>query len=233
MHIDSSIWCIRNTTVDKEGAWGQPCAAKMTRQENTVCWQKYWHIPWDGDNIMNGGLSATKKRHWHLLEQPDSHTINSHSVVPSVSNPLGSAGPRIDNFIVPLFLKCFPCVSFTWLYTITCAKLSVHSVLMTTKTTDGICYSTTTGDCSVLHFLWRCTQTSSNTEAFLSCHRGNNQSKFKVYWIPHCYTHLPAWPQHHGKPRPWSVEELMPPEAPLLFPAGCRKLVACPDSLPL
>lgn len=186
----------------------------------------------------SGGLSATQKRHWHLLEQPDSPIINSHSVVSSVSNPLGSVGPRTDNFIVPLFLKCFPCVSFTWLYTITCAKLSAHSVLMTTNhqwTRQWIVLvippPPVTAQCSISS--GRCTQTSSNTEAFLSCHRGNNQFKFKAYWIPRCYIHLPARPQHHGKPRPWSVEEMMPPEAPLLLPAGCRKHVACPASLPL
>lgn len=187
---------------------------------------------------MKWGLRATQKKHWHLLEQPDSCIINSHSVVPSVSNPTGISGTT-HNFIVPLFLKCFPCVSFKWLHTITSAKLSLHSVLMITnhqwtrqQIVLVITLSLVTAQCSI--FSGRCTQTLQVIlKLSYSCNRGNNQSKLKVYWIAHWYTHLPAGPQHHGKPRPWSVEESMPPEALLLFPAGYRKCVACPASLPL
>lgn len=179
----------------------------------------------------SGGLRATQKRHWHLLEQPDSCIINSSSV----SNPAGITGTTHRQLHCTTVHKMFSlCFVF-----ITCAKLSIHSVLMPTNhqwTRQQIVLviplSLVTAQCSISS--GRCTQTLQVIlKLSYSCHRENNQSKFKVYWVPHCYTHLAAGPQHHGKPRAWSVEESMPPEASLLLPAGRRKHVACPASLPL
>lgn len=85
---------------------------------------------------------------------------------------LGLTGPRTDDFIVPLFPKRFPCVSLRHAHYHLCKALHSFSAhdkqpSMNKKT---VCtrYSTITGDCSMLHFLWKMhSNTSSNTESFL------------------------------------------------------------------
>lgn len=170
--MHSSIWCTRNSTaVDKEGAWGEPHAAQMTRQEDTVCWQQYWYIPWHGNNEMKwGGLRVTQKKHQHLPEQPDSCIINSHSTVPSVSNPAGISGITQRQLHCTAVPKMF---SLCFIYMIAHCHLckALHSFSAhdnqpsMNKPVDCTWYSTVTGDCLMLLFLWKM---HSNTFSFMS-----------------------------------------------------------------
>lgn len=162
------------------------------------------------------GVWGQGRRGRHLLEQPESCIINSHPVVLSVSNPTGikrTMHGQLHCTIVPrMFSLCF-------IYMIAhhhlCKALCLFSAhdkqpSVNEQTVLIIPLSPVTAQYSVSS--GRCTQTLQVIlKLSYSCRRRKYQSKFKVYWIPHCYTHLPARPQHCGKPRPWSVEESVPP----------------------
>ena len=106
LYIHSSVRCTKNTSVgDGERAWGQPRAAKKTRWEDAVCWQQYWLTPWDGDDEIKWGSEGNAKGTLTSAQAVrvlyNKLTSSGNSVI-----PLGSAGPHMDNSVVPLSLKC-------------------------------------------------------------------------------------------------------------------------------
>lgn len=132
--MHSSIWCTRNTTVVDRKELDVNHVQPRRQGRRILCAGSSIGIYHGMVTMKWSGVWGQHKRSTDICLSSQIPVSSTHiqwcllSVIPP-----GSAGPCTDIFIAPLFLRCFPCVSFKWLHTITCAKLSLHSVLMITN----------------------------------------------------------------------------------------------------